>query len=266
MPLPVTKKFTFLILAFFATSFSSQLLAQDFSEESNILEFNFEEDYQGDSADFLQEDSLIHDPLERINRTTFAFNEAFDRTLLLPTTRQYRRFIPNIIRQSIHNFLSNLSAPFSIANSILQGNGQNSMASFSSFLINSTVGIGGLFDVAGARDIEYNEEDLGQTLGKYGLGTGPYLVVPFLGPSNLRDFSGFTTELMLNPFTVGHFDNGLEDIINDRISISITALSVIDTREGLIEVIDNMRKNSFDTYATMRSAYLQRRQSLILNQ
>ncbi len=229
-------------------------------------QFNFDEDYQGEDVG-KKSDQTISDPFESVNRQVFAFNELVDKNILLPVVRQYHKSIPQPIRTSVSNFVSNISAPFSVVNSLIQGDGTNAMASFSSFLINSTIGVVGLFDVAGQKKIKYKTEDLGQSFGKYGSKAGPYLVIPFLGPSSVRDFSGLVVETAVNPISFNGFEvGGKRDLIGDEIAISMALSNAITTRESLIEVVDDIRKNSFDPYSTIRSAYLQRRQSLILNQ
>jgi phospholipid-binding lipoprotein MlaA len=128
------------------------------------------------------------------------------------------------------------------------------------------VGVVGLFDVAGTKKITYAKKDFGQTLGKYGVGSGPFLIIPVLGPNNLRDFSGFVVERAVSPLAIDFFQiNGKKELISDYSLYSLTTLSLLDTREGLIEIVEDVRVNSFDVYATMRSAYMQRRHSLILN-
>ncbi|MFT6385893.1 MAG: phospholipid-binding lipoprotein MlaA [Rickettsiales bacterium] len=259
MKLKLAKYFCLLSIIFFFNS--SLVSAQDMD-----LKFNFDDEYQGEGYSEDKE-SLIHDPFESVNRKIFSFNEMADKTLFEPVVKKYVQYVPKWIRNPIHNFTTNISAPFSTINSIFQGDGENAMASFSSFLINSTLGIGGLFDVANSKKIQYREEDFGQTFGKYGVGSGPYLVIPFLGPSDLRDFSGFTVKQLVSPLALNAFEiGGRGDLIDDDIAIYLTVTNIIDTRASLISVIDSVRKNSFDVYATMRSAFLQRRNSLILNQ
>jgi phospholipid-binding lipoprotein MlaA len=203
---------------------------------------------------------VVKDPLEKMNRKVFAFNEVVDINLFDPIAKGYRNNVPKLARRMLGNFLTNIKMPFVTINSILQGKADNSMGSFSSFLINSTIGIGGLFDVAGYKKITYNNEDLGQTFAKYGMPRGPYLVIPLLGPSTVRDFSGYGIERVVDPFGFNIFGIGHEEkILPDAYLITIAGLSALNTRESLIDILDDARKNSFDLYATIRSAYLQRR-------
>jgi len=242
----------------------SQALADESVINSKDAQFNFDDDYVGEEISGDKNSQLIYDPFENFNRKVFGFNEFVDKNIALPAVKKYRQFTPKVVRDSVHNFLNNISLPFVVINSILQGNSENSMASFSSFLINTTLGIGGFFDIAGNKKIKYNDEDFGQTIGKYGVKSGAYLVIPLIGPINVRDLSGFAVEKIVNPFS---FVNTRNETNQDLLlfSVSLSLIQGLDTREGLIEVVDDIRKNSFDTYATVRSAYSQRRNSLVLN-
>lgn len=202
----------------------------------------------------------IYDPLENVNRKIYVFNDGFDRYILQHVVNAYRAGIPQTGRKGIRNFLNNLTLPLSAINSFLQGKVDNGLATFSNFLINSTVGGLGFADVAQQKGILYNYEDFGQTMGHYNIGTGPYLMVPFLGPSTVRDFSGYAANRVISPdgFNLLEID-GDQNIVEPEYLISLTALSVVDVRESLTQTIDDIRKDSFDPYATIRSAYLQRR-------
>lgn len=242
--------------------FSNQTWANNTNK--NEPQFNFDEDYQGEDTG-KKSGQTIYDPFETVNRQIFNFNELIDKNIALPVVRQYHKSVPQRIRTSASNFVNNIFTPFSVINSLIQGDGTNAMASFSAFLINSTVGVVGLFDVAGEKKIKYNEEDLGQSFGRYGSKAGPYLVIPFLGPSDVRDFSGFVAERVVDPFSFNSFNIGGKDLVSEEVAISLAVSNGVTTRESLIDIVDDIRKNSFDPYSTIRSAYLQRRESLILN-
>lgn len=210
--------------------------------------------------------SDIKDPFEKYNRKIFAFNDTFDRYFLEYVAKAYRNNLPKPVRNTVRNFLTNLSLPISTVNSILQGKTENSLATFSNFLINSTIGIGGLLDVAGERNIKYNQEDFGQTLGYYGVGSGVYIMLPFLGPSSGRDFGGMIFDKSINPIELNLFEIGGEtNLIDTEYRIAMAATSGVDKREALIDIIEDVRKDSFDFYATLRSAYAQKRSSEIKN-
>ena len=208
----------------------------------------------------------IYDPLEKYNRKIFVFNDYFDRYFLEYIAKFYRKEVPPSARYSIRNFLINLSLPISSFNSLLQGKTDNSLATISTFLINSTIGVLGLFDVAGERSIRYKLEDFGQTLGHYGVKSGAYLVLPFLGPSSSRDFTGLLTDKAVNPIEFNALEiGGKTNLIEANYRLALAAAAGIDTRESLINIIDDIREDSFDPYATIRSAYSQKRLSDVKN-
>lgn len=237
------------------------------SEKKDIASYyqKFDNDFD-DEDDFESYESLnnteISDPLEKYNRKIFAFNDAFDRYFLEHVAKEYRKLLPKPVRNVVRNFLTNLSLPVCTINSLLQGKGNNSLASFSHFLINTTIGIGGLFDIAGHKGIIYQQEDFGQTLGHYGVKSGPYIIIPFLGPSSGRDIGGLVLDSAISPTQLNILQFGGEsDLIKQDHRLVIAGMSGIDKRESLIDVIDDVRKDSFDLYATLRSAYIQKRQS-----
>ncbi len=205
--------------------------------------------------------SNIKDPLEKLNRGTFAFNLAFDKYLLAPIAKGYRAALPNGLRTGIRNFLTNLTEPWTTINSVLQGDFSNSGNSIARFLLNSTAGILGIFDVASEMGFEKQKEDFGQTLAVHGVGTGAYLVLPFLGPSTVRDALGRITSFYADPVTLALIDNGNKEWVWIG-----TALRGVDFREQNLEKIDNLNATSVDFYATLRSLYLERRSRMISNQ
>ncbi len=210
--------------------------------------------------------SEIYDPLEKINRKIYSFNDAFDRYFLEYIAEAYHGGVPQKARSLIRNFLINLTLPISAFNSLLQGKTDNSMATISNFLINSTVGIFGIYDIASKKGIRYKQEDLGQTLGYYGLNPGAYLMIPILGPSSTRDFGGWLIDKTVNPIELNLIEiGGKEDLIGANYRIGIATSSGIDKRESLLTIIDDVRRESFDPYATIRSAYLQKRASDVKN-
>ena len=201
------------------------------------------------------------DPWENLNRGTFAFNQTFDKYLLAPLAKGYRLIFPAEIRTGVRNFLSNLSEPWSSINSALQGDLKNTGNTLARFIINSTIGILGIFDVATEIGFEKQKEDFGQTLAVHGVGPGPYLVLPFLGPSTVRDALGKVTSLYADPVTLALERNNKDEWIWIGM-----ALKGIDFREQNLEKIDNLEATSVDFYATIRSLYLERRNRMIRNQ
>lgn len=198
-----------------------------------------------------------NDPLEGMNRAFHDFNEVADQIILEPASELYSFAVPQVARTSIYNFLENIEAPVIFANSILQGDPQNVFVTFWRFVFNTTLGVGGLFDIATEFGMpERNHEDFGQTLGVWGVGQGAYLVLPLLGPSSLRDAPGKIIDVLINPFTYA---------LKPAESTAIFATRAIDTRARLDRYIDQVNETSLDPYATFRSLYLQRRQALVNN-
>lgn len=208
--------------------------------------------------DYYSDSTEVNDPLETINRGIFKFNEAVDFILLKPIARTYVFIVPEAGRTGVHNVLSNLGEPVNALNGFLQGNPERGFTSLWRFILNSTLGVAGIFDFAGANtDLKYVQEDFGQTLAVYGSGTGPYIVLPIIGPSSGRDTAGLVVDALTNPFN--HLDN-------DKLVYGRLALNVIDARARNLDLVDDIYANSLDPYATFRSAYLQRREALVNNQ
>jgi phospholipid-binding lipoprotein MlaA len=224
------------------------------------------EDAEFEAYDVDESSQQIYDPYEKLNRKIYAFNDAFDRYFFEHVARAYRKTLPESARDGLHNFLNNLYLPIAVLNSLAQGKTDNALATFSNFLINSTIGLGGFVDVANKKGVFYKSEDFGQTMGHYGFGPGAYIFLPFLGPSSTRDFAGFALDRAVSPagFNVFRFGGERADISLGYVAGYVT-LSGIDTRESLLDVIDDIRKDSFDPYATIRSAYLQKRINEIKN-
>ncbi|MCH4812072.1 MlaA family lipoprotein [Vreelandella neptunia] len=188
------------------------------------------------------------DPWEGFNRKVFTFNDVLDRYALKPVARGYRTITPDPVETGVGNFFSNLGEIRTALNSLLQGKPANAGLATSRFLINSTVGVGGLLDYATLMEITADKEDFGQTLAVWGWEDSRYLVLPFLGPSTLRDTTGLPADIASYPVTY------VED---DTVRISLTALNLIDTRAGLLDQEELIRG---DRYRFIRDAYLQSRQ------
>lgn len=168
----------------------------------------------------------IYDPWEPFNRRMYVFNYYLDKYFLLPVVNSYEFITPKFVRKGVSNFFSNLQEISTFINSVLQMEGNKAIITLIRFAINSTVGVLGLFDVASHMDLPQEYEDLGLTLAKYGVGQGPYLVLPGLGPSNLRDITGKTID-MFSVNEINPYDNTTGVDINDT---SIKGIDVIDIR------------------------------------
>jgi phospholipid-binding lipoprotein MlaA len=201
-----------------------------------------------------------NDPLEPMNRYFFEVNQFLDEILLKPFAGWYHLALPDPAEDGVRNVLRNLKSPVYLANDLFQGEWGRAGTTAARFAINSTVGIGGIFDVASLLDLKHHEEDFGQTLAVYGSGEGPYLHLPIIGPSNPRDVTGRLVDYALDPLTwVGY----VYDV--SYINTARAGLDAIDTRARNLEAIDELKKGSVDFYATVRSLYRQRRNDLIKN-
>lgn len=198
-----------------------------------------------------------NDPYEPTNRKIFALNESLDRNVMLPLAKFYTRAVPGFARDGIHNFIANLDVPVTFANDVLQGEANRAADSFGRFVFNSSVGVGGLIDVAGKAGVEEHESDFGETLGVYGVGEGPYLVLPMLGPSNPRDAAGRAVDIVLDPST---WITWRSDVFY---KIGRDATKILDERARNIETIAEIERSSVDVYATERSLYRQHREAEI---
>ena len=201
--------------------------------------------------------SDIADPWEGYNRPVFAFNEGVDKVVLKPVSTVYVNVLPSFVRDRIGSFFSNIEDVPIAANNFLQGNAQAGVSDLSRVLVNSTIGIAGLFDVASTVDgLEKHDEDFGQTLAVWGVESGPYVMIPFLGPSTARDFPSSIVDMFMDPLTYAE-DNAW------RNGLMIT--NIIDTRAQFIPVEDSIKAMSPDYYVALRDFYLKRRQNLIKN-
>lgn len=198
------------------------------------------------------------DRFERINRSVFVFNTKLDHALLRPVAREYVKVTPRPIRTAINNFLSNLAYPTTIVNQFLQGHFDDGVGDTARLVVNTTLGLGGLFDPATRMGLDRHGADFGQTLGKWGAHSGPYLMLPLLGPSTVRDGIGLVPDwLLLHEIeTVKLFRN------NGYVEWSLFAVNLVNLRAQLLDV-DRLLDSAYDPYAFVRSAYLQRRDYLI---
>jgi len=200
----------------------------------------------------------IYDPAEEVNRVTMDVNEVVDKAILEPVAKGYRYGTPRALRIAIANFLRNLKSPVIIGNELLQGDLTGAGNATARVVINTLAGFGGILDLAADGGIPYEPEDFGQTLAKWGFGNGPYVVLPLLGPSTFRDATGRLVDSYADPLRIYLFNTGEERLHYIRIGSE-----VISQREELLDVIDDLRRNSFDYYAAVRSAYYQNREALI---
>lgn len=191
------------------------------------------------------------DPFESFNRGMYQFNYAFDGAVLKPVTIIYRGITPEPAQEMASNFLANLYTPVTFGNSVIQLDPQNSFAALWRFIINSSFGIGGVFDVASEAGLKMRHTDFGQTLAMYGWNSGPYVVLPVIGPSNTRDSFGRLVDAFMNPFNYAGTGE----------SIAMWSATAVDKRSANMQLLDDIYQTSLDPYTTFRSGYTQKRTS-----
>lgn len=196
------------------------------------------------------------DPWEKMNRGIYRFNDTLDRAALKPVAKGYKAITPRWVRSGIGNFFANITYPVTIVNQFLQGNGRLGLRDTGRFLVNSTIGVAGLIDVATRMGLEANQEDFGQTLAKWGVGSGPYLTLPFFGPSTLRDAPSRVVDYFTQPLS--YADMSWES------EVAIRAVSIVHDRADLLSIEQTLR-NAYDPYAFMRDAWIQQREFAIFD-
>ncbi|MCC7275170.1 MAG: VacJ family lipoprotein [Alphaproteobacteria bacterium] len=206
-------------------------------------------------------DDDADDPLEGLNRSLYDVNRVLDGLLLKPAAMVYRGVLPEEVRDGVRNVLDNLKGPVILANDLMQGESTRAGVTLKRFAVNSTVGMLGVRDAASAEGLYRHDEDFGQTLAVWGIGGGPYLFLPLLGPTNPRDVTGMLVDnFVIDPW--GHMARATD---NDWFSYTRFGLDVLDTRARNIEALDDIERNQIDPYAFIRTTSRQRRASEILN-
>ena len=207
----------------------------------------------------------VKDCFEGLNRATFALNQSLDKAVFKPVAEAYRT-LPSSVRSGTSNALDNLSSLITVPNNILQGQFKTAGINTGRFVVNTTVGILGILDVAEQIGFpKYEKEDYGQTLGVMGVGEGCYLVIPVLGPSTIRDTAGSFMNILGGDPYYNASTHGNNEFLSDKVYMTTKVISGIDFRAKNLESIDNLEKNSMDFYASVRSLYLQDRQQKIIN-
>jgi phospholipid-binding lipoprotein MlaA len=194
------------------------------------------------------------DPLEGVNRAVFSFNEAIDSAVLKPAAIGYQAVVPQFIRTGVDNVFANIGDLWSAANQLLQAKPVAAIEMGFRFVVNSTFGLGGWFDIASDAGLERRSEDFGQTLGRWGFGTGPYLVLPLLGPSNFRDAAALTLDLQASPTAL---------LKEPRDRNPATLLQLVSTRARLLSATRAIDEVALDKYALIRDGYSARRRNLV---
>ena len=192
-----------------------------------------------------------YDPWESLNRGTHNVNDAVDRATLKPLAKGYRKVVPEPVRNGVTNFSQNLFTPRSAINNFLQGKPKDGFSELARFFVNSTVGIGGIFDVAAKSGVEAKTEDFGQTAAVWGIPQGPYVVIPFLGPSTLRDAALMPLDMVTDPLY--HYDD------KQSVRNSLYAIRLVNLRSRVLS-LEELLQDSADPYVTIRESYLQNRE------
>ena len=230
-----------------------------------ILAFSASAGTDGENSLSKKKNSEVKDCFEGLNRATFALNQGLDKVVFKPVAKGYRK-LPSSVRSGTSNALINLSSLITIPNNVLQGEFKKAGINTGRFVVNTTVGILGIFDVATKMDFpEYVKEDYGQTFGAWGVGAGCYIVLPVLGPSTVRDTLGSFVNVIGGDPYYNASTHGNNEYLGDTLYMQTKIVSGVDFRAKNLESIDNLEKNSMDFYASVRSLYLQDRQQKISN-
>lgn len=194
------------------------------------------------------------DPMESWNRGVFGFNDALDRAVIKPVATVYRDVMPNWMRTGIGNFFTNLDDAWSMVNNALQLRGQDTADSFGRVMVNTTMGLGGILDIASEMGMERHSANFGLTLGRWGVGPGPFVVLPFLGSSTLRDTVGLTLDAK------GNLVRSIQDVPTRD---AVTLLNLVDTRASFLTAGEVLAGAALDKYSFTRDAFLQRRRNQV---
>lgn len=196
------------------------------------------------------------DPYEQYNRNVFEFNDAIDRNALKPAATVYKQVLPSFVQTGVNNFFGNLADVWSSANNLMQGKGEAGMSDLTRVMLNSTMGLGGLLDIASEAGLKKHNEDFGQTLGYWGMPSGPYLMLPLLGPSTLRDTAALPLDIAADPWGTG---------VSNGVQAAGTVLRVVDQRAVLLDATNLMEEAALDRYEFIRDGFLQSRKNKVFD-
>jgi phospholipid-binding lipoprotein MlaA len=211
-----------------------------------------------DDPDAIADYNAANDPFEPTNRVIYAVNDGVDTVFIKPLALLYRNVVPDPIQRGAHNALANLASPVVLANDMLEGKPKRAGDTLMRLLINTTAGVGGLFDVADDSGYHPHDADFGMTLALWGAGSGPYIFLPVFGPSNPRDTIGMGGDYLLDPLSYLPSNGAIGDA-----KLAKTGLSGLDARAGVLDQLDKVKASALDPYATIRSLSRQYRQKQI---
>jgi len=216
-------------------------------------------------SDSVDSDDEVWDPIEPVNRGIFWFNDRLDRNLLEPIAEGYDYIFPGFVKKGVKNFFINLRYPQYLLSDLIQFKFDQAGVHTGRFILNTTLGVGGLNDIAeNTFGLEHHYEDFGTALGYHGVGEGPYLMLPLLGPSNVRDTIGEVVDGAVNPVAILGYTDLDEDTVF-AVDAGLRVLNIVNTRARLIEAVKTARESSVDYYLFVRSAFHQRRQGDIFD-
>ena len=252
------------LLAIVATSRPEVVLADDSNDVPLSGMAAAGKAVEVDEADIEAAEAEIWDPIEGFNRGTFWVNDQLDVYFMEPVARGYRYVLPSPVRKGVSNFFSNLRYPINFVNYVLQLNLSAAAEETGRFLVNTTVGVVGLFDVASDLGLEKGYNDFGLTFAHYGIPAGPYLVLPVLGPSNLRDLTGKVGDTLVHPTEYPYYINATTKDFRDWESRSTAVLEGLSRRAQLINAIESAKEASLDYYSFIQATYYQVRHGLLV--
>jgi phospholipid-binding lipoprotein MlaA len=260
------KTILLLILGAFITNVHAIDLPTSSSPEGgveNIASHDLDESHAwwADNFDEEKEKAADPDPLEPVNRVLFSFNRVLDGTILKPLAIMYNDTFSDTAKTGVSNFIDNAFAPVSVFNSSLQGEGERAVDTLCRFAVNTVFGVFGLIDVAKETNKEKHFATFNQTLATWGVETGPYLMIPFVGPSTFRGAFGLLADWAMNPlYYIAHNKHRLHNRHRQQIYLwyALYGVDIINRRSKLIEALNDIEKNSLDPYATIRSIYFQK--------
>ncbi|HJT43668.1 MAG TPA: VacJ family lipoprotein [Rhizomicrobium sp.] len=206
-----------------------------------------------------QDTTMVYDPFEDVNRFFFDLNQRLDRNAGRPAATAYKNTVPQTVRVGLHNMLDNLGGPVTVANNLLQTRFEDAGVAAGRFVVNTTIGVAGIFDVATDWGMPGRNRDFGETLGTYGVPPGPYLVLPFRGSTDVRDFAGNYIDGYATPLRYIRYEG------RNYVGLMKSTLGSMDNRSANLVTFRDIERASVDYYATMRTWYMERRARLIEN-
>jgi phospholipid-binding lipoprotein MlaA len=253
----IKKKLLFFISIAFLALILKSFVFNNFLQANDLEESLFAGEYD-------KNELAEPDPFEKLNRVFFGFNRVLDSALLRPLAVMYDMFLPNLVHKGVDNFIDNFFTPLTAVNHVFQGNGESFAVSVCRFAVNTVFGFFGLFDVVEKCGMTSRTTDSGHTLATWGVNSGPYLMLPILGPSSFRGASGSIVDVATNPFFYVYKNAKVLQVVKKpkRVFLGIYGLDILNKRSKLIEVLEDISNNSPDPYVTIRSMYFQKQKEI----